>query len=147
MTVKAHYNPEKEIKATLFDANGLNSLVTEGNIAFSSICAHHFSPFLGHAHIGYIPDQKIVGISKLARFVDYYCRRPQTQEFLTEQIHAALWKLLQPKFLAIVMEAEHTCISCRGPRKLGATTITSKFEPHSFVAAKEEFLRFVCRKS
>lgn len=143
----SRYDPTKEIKATLFKSRGTDSLVIEGNIPFSSICAHHFSPFLGHAHFGYLPGKSVIGISKFARVLDFYCKRPQTQEFLTEEVHEALWKLLKPRFLAVVLEAEHTCISCRGPRKLGATTITSKFQPHDFVTAKEEFLRLALRAS
>lgn len=144
-TTEAHYDPDKEIKATVFKSRGTDSLVIEGQIPFSSICAHHFSPFLGHAHFGYLPGESVIGISKFARVLDFYCKRPQTQEFLTEEVHEALWKLLNPRFLAVVLEAEHTCISCRGPRKLGAKTITSKFKPHDFVDAKEEFLRLALR--
>lgn len=108
-TKEADYDNTKQIKATLFKAGQVDSLVIESDITFSSICAHHFSPFFGVAHVAYLPGKSIVGISKFARVTDYFCRRPQTQEVLTEEIHACLLKLLKPKFLAVMMEAEHCC--------------------------------------
>jgi GTP cyclohydrolase I len=146
-TKRPHYDSARQIKATTYAAGQADSLVVVDNISFSSICAHHLLPFMGVAHVGYIPGKEIIGLSKFARVVDFFCRRPQTQEFLTEQIAHELGELLRPKFLAVMMEAEHTCMSCRGPRKLGAKTITSKFTPRKMVETKDEFLRLVCRRS
>ena len=98
------------------------------DIEFSSLCEHHLLPFFGHAHIAYLPsDGRIVGLSKLARVVDGYARRPQVQERLTDQIADALAKRLQPRAVAVVVEAEHLCMRVRGVRKLGAVTFTTSF--------------------
>lgn len=147
-TTEAEYDRERQIKATLFSAGQVDSLVVERDVTFSSMCAHHFAPFMGVAHIGYLPSGKIVGISKFARVIDFFCRRPQTQEMLTEEIARCLHDLLQPRFLGVIMDAEHTCVSCRGPRKLGARTITSKFlHSDGHETTKQEFLRLILRSS
>lgn len=148
-TTAAHYDPSREIKATLFPAPVATSLVTERDLSFSSICAHHFAPFFGKCHIGYLPGSEILGISKFARILDFYCLRPQTQEMLTTEIAEEIQRLTRSDFVAVMMEAEHTCLSCRGPRKQGAQTITSHFVTlkgaAQFETTKSEFLRFVCR--
>lgn len=140
-TESATYDGTKQIKATLFDAKGTDELVLVKDIAFSSICAHHLSPFMGRAHVGYLPDKKIIGISKLARIVDYFCLRTQTQEMLTEEIATCLLTITKARFVGIVMFAEHTCMSCRGVHKSGATTVTSKFLPPNQTDTKQEFLK------
>jgi GTP cyclohydrolase I len=96
------------------------------DIPFHSICEHHLLPFMGHAHVAYIPDGKVVGLSKLARLVDGYARRPQVQERLTTQIADALMEELNPIGAACVIEAEHTCMTIRGVRKHGSTMVTSE---------------------
>jgi GTP cyclohydrolase I len=92
-----------------------------------SMCEHHLVPFFGKAHIGYIPNEKgeITGLSKLARLIDVYARRPQVQERMTCQVADALMRILEPKGVIVVLEAEHLCMSMRGVRKPGAKTVTS----------------------
>ncbi len=141
-TTSANYNSAKEIKATLFPAGDTDELVIVKDIDFSSICAHHLSPFMGKAHVGYLPDKKIVGISKLARIVDFFCLQTQTQELLTEQIARCLKETTDARFVGVVMIAEHTCMSCRGVRKPHSATITSKFMP-SNQETKQEFLNLL----
>lgn len=108
-----------------FDAEGYEEMVVVRDIAFSSLCEHHLLPFHGHAHVAYIPDGRVVGLSKIARLVDAYAHRLQVQERLTGQVADALMEHLSPKGVAVVMEAEHLCMSLRGPRKPGAVTGTS----------------------
>jgi len=102
-----------------------DELVLVRDIATVSVCEHHMLPFVGVAHIGYLPDDRIVGLSKLARMVDLHARRPQTQERLTQQIAEHLQTRLRPNGVGVVIEAEHTCMSLRGARSLGARTTTS----------------------
>lgn len=101
-----------------------NKMILEKDITFYSVCEHHLLPFLGKAHIAYIPNGEVVGLSKLARTVETYARRPQIQENLTAQIADAIMKYLQPKGVMVVMEAEHLCMSMRGVSKPGTKTIT-----------------------
>ncbi len=95
------------------------------NIPFHSICEHHFLPFVGHAHVAYLPNQRVVGLSKLARVVEGFALRPQVQERLTDQIADALMDGLQPLGAVCVLEAAHTCMTIRGIKKFGSTMITS----------------------
>ena len=101
------------------------SMVVEREIPFYSMCAHHFVPFYGHAHIAYIPDQRIVGLSKLPRILEFYAKRPQLQERLTEQVADFLWTRLEPLGAMVVVEARHLCVEMRGVKKPGALTVTS----------------------
>lgn len=101
-----------------------NEMVVEKDIVFYSMCEHHFMPFYGKAHIAYIPDQKVVGLSKLARCVEVYARRPQIQEQMTAQIADAIMEHLKPKGVAVMVEAEHMCMTMRGVKKPGSTTVT-----------------------
>lgn len=101
-----------------------NEMVLEKDIHFYSTCEHHLMPFFGQAHVAYIPDGKVVGLSKLARTVDVYARRPQIQEQLTGQIADALMNYLQPKGVMVLIEAEHLCMSMRGIKKPGSKTVT-----------------------
>ena len=96
------------------------------DISFQSMCEHHLLPFMGRAHVAYLPNGKIVGLSKLARLVEGYARRPQVQERLTTQIADALMEELHPAGAVCVLEAEHTCMTLRGVRKHGATMVTSE---------------------
>lgn len=103
----------------LFDSNGFHDLITVANIEFYSLCEHHMIPFFGKIHIGYVPDEKILGISKFARIVKIYSRRLQTQEYLTKQIFDTLEKNLTPKGIILCIEAKHLCMSMRGIKARG----------------------------
>lgn len=102
-----------------------NEIVLEKDITFYSMCEHHLMPFYGKAHLAYIPDGKVTGLSKLARTVEVYARRPQIQERLTVQIADALERALSPKGIMVMLEAEHTCMTMRGVKKPGSKTITT----------------------
>jgi GTP cyclohydrolase I len=116
----------EDVLATVFDAD-YDELILVRDIEVYSICEHHLVPFFGFAHVGYIPNEKgqITGLSKLARLVDLYARRPQVQERMTSQIADALMRVLEPRGVLVVIEAEHLCMSMRGVRKPGAKTVTS----------------------
>jgi GTP cyclohydrolase I len=101
------------------------AMVMERDIPFYSMCAHHLVPFYGHAHIAYIPNRRIVGLSKLPRILEFYAKRPQIQERLTEQVADYLATQLQPLGAMVVVEARHLCVEMRGVKKPGALTITS----------------------
>jgi GTP cyclohydrolase I len=101
-----------------------NAMVLEKDITFYSTCEHHFMPFYGKAHIAYIPDGKVVGLSKLARTVEVYAKRPQIQEQLTAQIADALMEYLKPQGAMVMLEAEHMCMTMRGVKKPGSRTVT-----------------------
>jgi len=100
-------------------------MVVLRDIPFYSLCEHHFLPFFGRAHVGYVPDGRIVGASKIARLVDILARRPQVQERLTSQIADCLMEGLRPQGVAVVVEAEHLCLSMRGVKKPGTVMVTS----------------------
>ena len=110
--------------ATVFAAD-YDEVVLLRDIPFASLCEHHLLPFTGRAHVAYLPKGKVVGLSKLARLVEGYARRPQIQEQLTVQICQALMDALEPKGAAVVVEAVHSCMTIRGVKKTGATMITS----------------------
>lgn len=115
-----------------------NEMVIEKDIVFYSTCEHHLMPFYGKAHIAYIPDGKVVGLSKLARTVEVYARRPQIQEKMTTEIADAIMKYLQPKGVMVVLTAEHMCMTMRGVKKPGSQTVTMAARG---VFEKEEGLR------
>ncbi len=106
-------------------AESYDELVVLRDIPFNSMCEHHLMPFEGKAAVAYLPDGKVVGISKLARVVDAFARRPQVQERLTSQVADLLTESLQAKGVAVVIEAVHTCMTCRGVKKAGSVLITS----------------------
>jgi len=114
-------------KATLqtFFTERYDEIVVVKDIAFYSMCEHHLLPFLGRAHTAYIPDGRITGISKLARVVDAYARRPQVQERMTNQIADTILEAVRPQAVAVVLEAAHTCMTIRGVCKPGAMVVTS----------------------
>jgi len=122
-----------------------DEMVILRDIPFYSMCEHHFLPFHGEAHVGYIPDGRVVGISKLARVVEGFARRPQIQEQLTSQIAEAIMEVLQPDGVAVVIEAEHLCMTMRGIKKPGSRMVTSamrgNFKQQSVTRA--EFLSLV----
>lgn len=101
-----------------------NRMVLEKDITFYSTCEHHFMPFYGKAHVAYIPDGRVVGLSKLARTVEIYAKRPQLQEQLTAQVADALMEYLKPKGAMVMIEAEHLCMTMRGVKKPGSKTVT-----------------------
>ncbi len=115
-------SPREHLEKT-FSAFG-NGMVLEKDIVFYSICEHHMLPFYGKAHIAYLPDGKVVGLSKLARTVEVYARRLQIQERLTAQVADALMEYLQPKGVMVMLEAEHMCMTMRGVKKPGTQTVT-----------------------
>lgn len=115
-------NPQELLSKT-FAAAGAG-MVLEKDIVFYSICEHHLLPFYGKAHIAYLPKDEVVGLSKLARTVEIYARRPQIQEQMTSQIADALMEYLRPKGVMVVLEAEHMCMTMRGVKKPGAQTVT-----------------------
>ena len=104
---------------------GYDELVLARGIPFRTVCEHHLLPFAGVAHVGYLPDDRILGLSKLARVVEHFAARPQTQERLTRQIADHLEVNLRPRGVGVVLDAEHTCMTLRGVRAIGATTLTS----------------------
>ncbi|GAA1089478.1 GTP cyclohydrolase I FolE [Streptomyces sp. PRKS01-29] len=116
----------EDVLTTTFDL-GHDEMVLVKDIEVMSSCEHHLVPFVGVAHVGYIPshDGKITGLSKLARLVDVYARRPQVQERLTTQIADSLMRILEPRGVIVVVECEHMCMTMRGVRKPGAKTLTS----------------------
>ncbi|WP_422614129.1 GTP cyclohydrolase I FolE [Bartonella chomelii] len=118
----------EEILGTVFEeVSGYNEPIIMKDISFYSHCEHHVLPIVGKAHIAYLPDTKIVGLSKIARVIDIFSRRLQTQEAMTAQVANALKTHLKPRGVAVVIEAEHMCMAMRGIRKQGATTITTSF--------------------
>ena len=116
-------NPAEHLKAAFTEQ--YDEMVVLRDIPFNSVCEHHLMPFEGQAHIAYIPDGQVVGISKLARVVDDFAHRPQVQERLTSQIADLLMEKLQAKGVAVVISAVHTCMTCRGIRKPGSLMVTS----------------------
>ena len=120
-------DPAAVLDRVFEEVAGYDDMVLVRDIHFSSHCEHHMVPFVGHAHIAYYPSEGVVGLSKIARLVDIYARRLQTQETMTAQIVTALDDALKPRGIAVLLEAEHMCMSMRGVRKHGATTLTSQF--------------------
>jgi len=118
-----HEDPEQYLE-TMFDEDH-HEMVALRDIPFNSMCEHHLMPFEGRAHIAYIPGGKVLGLSKLARIVDSYSRRPQVQERLTSQIADLLAKKVHVRGCAVVLEAIHTCTTCRGVKKSGSVMVTS----------------------
>lgn len=117
--------PEPFTLTTFPNKEGYDELVLVRNIPFQSLCQHHLLPFHGLAHIGYLPNERIVGLSKLARLVEHFARGLQVQERLTQQVANSLQEHLHPKGVGVMLEAEHQCMSMRGVRSYGARTLTS----------------------
>ncbi len=140
-----HDDPARHLEVTF--AAEHDEMVMVRDIPFASLCEHHLVPFIGRAHVAYIPadDGRITGLSKLARLVDGYARRLQVQERMTSQIADAIASVLSPRGVLVVIEAEHLCISMRGVKKPGTTTITSSVRGlfRSDVATRAEAMQFI----
>jgi GTP cyclohydrolase I len=137
-----------EPKVTFFpNDEHYTAMVIEKDIPFYSLCSHHFVPFYGHAHIAYVPNTRIVGLSKMPRILEFYARRPQLQERLTEQVAAFLAAKLDPQGVMVVVEARHLCVEMRGVKKPGALTVTSAIRGIFFnKPVREEFLDLLNRR-
>lgn len=138
-------DPVDMLKRTFEETDGYDEMVVLRDIHFTSHCEHHILPIIGKAHIGYLPDERVIGISKLARLVQTFARRLQIQEKMTAQIANTLDEVLQPKGVAIVIEATHQCMTTRGVKKSGVTMVTSRmlgaFRDNS--KTRREFLSIV----
>ena len=120
-------DPNKFLSKTFTEVEGYDDMVIEKNISIQSHCEHHMAPILGVAHVAYIPSTKVVGLSKLARVVEVFSKRLQTQERLTMQIAKTIMDVLQPRGVAVTIDASHQCMTNRGVKKEDATTVTNYF--------------------
>ena len=120
-------DPANYLKKTFTEVEGYDDMVIEKNISIRSHCEHHMAPIIGVAHVAYIPSKKVVGLSKLARVVEAFSKRLQTQERLTMQIAKTIMHVLQPRGVAVTIDAAHQCMTNRGVKKENATTITNYF--------------------
>jgi GTP cyclohydrolase I len=118
-------DPEEYLARTFEEVSGYDDMVILKDIRFESHCEHHLAPIIGRAHVGYLPNNKVVGISKLARVVDAFARRLQVQEKMNAQIAQCIQRVLEPKGVAVVIEAAHQCMTTRGVHKSGVTMVTS----------------------
>jgi GTP cyclohydrolase I len=135
--------PEPELR-TFPNAEGYKEMVAVTGVGFHSLCAHHFLPFFGRAHVAYLPGERLVGLSKLARVVSHFARRPQVQERMTEQIAGFLEARLRPLGAMVVVEASHLCMEMRGVAKAGVLTTTSAVRgAFREERARREFLRLL----
>ena len=141
-------DPAKELARVFGDVQGYDDVVMLRDIEVESHCEHHMAPFLGKAYVAYVPDEKVVGISKLARVVEIFSRRLQTQETLTRQISEAITEHLAPKGVAILIDAEHQCMTTRGVHHRHVSTLTTQFTGvfKTDLAMQERFLNFCSRK-
>ena len=138
-------DPDKILSKTFEEVAGYDEMVVIKNIRLESHCEHHMVPILGTAHVAYIPEKRVVGISKLARIVDCYAKRLQTQETLTAQIAACIQRVLLPGGVAVVIDASHQCMTTRGVHKTSANTITSRMLGifRTDARTRMEFLNFI----
>ena len=134
--------PAEILDRTFSEIGSYAEPVLVRDIPFYSHCEHHVMPFTGKAHIAYTPTERVVGLSKIARLIDVYARRLQTQEHLTAQIATAIEEILQPRGVAVMLEAEHTCMSMRGVAKPGSLTVTTQFTG-LFRSDPQEQARFI----
>src|SRR6187200_1574467 len=140
----------RPFRATTFpNEDGYDELIVARSIPFHSLCMHHMLPFHGIAHVGYLPGERILGLSKLGRVVEYFSRDLQIQERLTTQVADWLERELEPKGVGVVLEAEHMCMSLRGVQKLGAKTVTSALRGllREDPRTRQEFLSLTARAS
>ena len=142
-----HQNAEQDLTKTFGDVEGYDDMVVEKNITLESHCEHHMAPIIGVAHVAYIPNKKVVGLSKLARTVEIFSKRLQTQERLTMQIASTLMKALDAKGVAVTIDAAHQCMTMRGIKKERATTVTNYFLG-SFkedLSIQNRYLRYIAK--
>jgi len=138
-------DPEEILSRTFEEVDGYDDAVIVRDIRLESHCEHHMVPIIGVAHVGYIPSKRVVGISKLARLVDLYSKRLQTQETMTAQIANTIDKVLKPKGVAVVIDSNHNCMSTRGVHKANSSTITSRMLGifRTDEKAREEFISLI----
>lgn len=142
-----HKDPEEILRTTFEETDGYDEMVVLKDITFESHCEHHMVPIIGKAYVAYLPDKRVVGISKLVRVVEAYAKRLQIQEKMTAQIANAINDVLKPKGVAVVIEAEHQCMTTRGVEKPGVSMVTSTMlgafrdDP----STRKEFLAFIGR--
>ncbi|MBK7250703.1 MAG: GTP cyclohydrolase I FolE [Gammaproteobacteria bacterium] len=138
-------DPHDFLRRTFEDVGGYDGMVVLRDIAFESRCEHHIAPIIGRAHVGYLPADRVVGISKLARVVDGYSRRLQVQEKLTAQIAACISDVLKPRGVGVVIDAVHECMTTRGVHKRGVSMITSCMTGvfRDDARTRAEFLEFI----
>ena len=144
-----HQDAKSELSKTFGDVQGYDDMVLEKNISISSHCEHHMAPIIGLAHVAYLPKKRIVGLSKLARTVEIFSRRLQTQERLTMQIANALMKGLDAYGVAVTIDASHQCMSTRGVKKEKATTVTNYFLGKFKIdlSYQNRFLRYIANQN
>jgi GTP cyclohydrolase I len=137
-------NPDNKPAISVFDNKfKYNEMLVEKDINLNSFCEHHFLPIVGKAHVGYISSGQVIGLSKINRIVDYFARRPQVQERLTVQIANELKKVLKTEDVAVVIDAKHMCVSCRGIQDESSTTVTAEYGGRfKEKSVREEFLRY-----
>ena len=142
-------DPSSELKKTFGDVEGYDDMVLQKNISISSHCEHHMAPIIGVAHVAYIPKKRIVGLSKLARTVEVFSKRLQTQERLTMQIANALMTGLDAVGVAVTIDATHQCMTMRGIKKEKATTVTNYFTGKfkQYLSYQNRFLRYIADKN
>ena len=142
-----HQDPMKDLNKTFGDVDGYDDMVIEKNITLESHCEHHMAPIIGVAHVAYIPKTKVVGLSKLARTVEIFSKRLQTQERLTMQIAKTLMKGLDAKGVAVTIDAAHQCMTMRGIKKESATTVTNYFlgQFKEDLSIQNRYLRFISK--
>lgn len=146
MTQGYRQNPEEILKSALFKED-YRQMVIVKDIEIYSLCEHHMLPFIGHAHVAYIPNGHVTGLSKIARVVETYARRLQVQERLTQQIKNCIQNTLHPLGVAVVIEAQHMCMMMRGVQKQNSVTTTSDFSgAFEKLATREEFIRLISTK-
>jgi GTP cyclohydrolase I len=138
-------DPDEYLARTFEEVAGYDEMIVLRDIEFESHCEHHMAPIIGKAHVGYLPDGKVVGISKLARVVEAYARRFQVQEKMTSQIAGCIERALQPRGVGVVIEAAHECMTTRGIHKRGVSMVTSKMlgSFRDDARTRAEFLQFI----
>ncbi len=138
-------DPAAYLRRTFEEVGGYDEMVVLRDIAFESHCEHHMAPIIGRVHVGYLPTNKVVGISKLARVVDGYARRFQVQEKLTAQIATCITEVLKPRGVGVVVDASHECMTTRGVHKRGVSMITSRMTGtfREDARTRAEFLQFI----
>jgi GTP cyclohydrolase IA len=138
-------DPSEYLRRTFEEVEGYDEMVVLRDISFESFCEHHMAPIIGRAHVGYLPTDRVVGISKLARVVDGFARRFQVQEKLTAQIAACINEVLKPRGVGVVIDAVHQCMTTRGVHKRGVSMVTSKMVGtfRADASTRAEFLRFI----